>query len=371
MRMIKVIFSLFLFLLTFYSGHAAVRFAAGGLSMGLSLGYSPDLFYLSEKSEGLANQNINILNKMNKINKLYDSTAYGETQVIRDFKYNSNAVGSIPVEVSLKYSWYGIMFRVGFTYFNAPVDSKSYVITTGSATTRNYPSTTGSATLYSDLQNNYDTDPGNNESLAYGLRPTYGQAVRMNQYLKLSRFEIPVTFGISMFDLGPASFFFGGGFTFYYASKTRVIQAEGVDRPLDNPEFFVDDVDKFSASSIGFHIMLGGEYRFVKDVGITMDLTLNFGSTGPTTDSVRTGAFTNNSLFHSNDGKDYGGNEKPDEATTEETTAGADNVPFGSGLERTDSFDFQGMRIMIGFNYHIARNKTSSTILGKDKGEKK
>ncbi|RME88526.1 MAG: hypothetical protein D6767_10000 [Candidatus Hydrogenedentota bacterium] len=325
--------------------------------MGLSIGYSPDTFHLSETSEALAEQNSRILKKMDLINRTYDSTAYGEEKVIRDFKFTSNSMSAVPVEVSLKYSWYGIMIRMGFVYYNMPVNSKSYVLTTGLLTKRKQTSSSGSTTFYQDLDQNFDTDLSNDEPAAIGLRPTYGIPTRFYQYVKAERFEIPVTFGISMFDLGPASFYFGGGFTFYYGSKTRVIHAEP--EGGQNASYFVDDVDKFTSSFIGFHIMLGAEYRFMSNVGITTDLSLSFGSTRPVVDSVRTGAFTNNSLFHANSGGDYGGNENPDEINKEKTTGGSDAHQMGSGLERTDSFDFSGLRIMIGINYHIVLNPGS------------
>lgn len=338
---------------------AKAKFSAGGLSMGLSVGFSPDTFRLSEYSEKLSEQNNRIQSRIDQINRLYNSSAYGEAKVIRDFKYSGGDVSSYPVEANMKYSWYGIMIRLGFVYYNIPVNTKSYVLTTGLLTQRNTTSSSGSNSFYTDLGNNFDNDISNNEPQAVGLRPTYGVPTRFIQYIKAERFELPVTFGISMFDLGPASFYFGGGMTFYWGTKTRVIHAEPLLNTPDNSAFFVDDVDKFTGSLIGFHIMLGGEYRFTPKVGITTDLTLSFGSTRPIVDSVRTGAFTNNSLFHANSGTDYGGNENPDDILKEKTTGGADAVQMGKALERTDSLDFTGLRIMVGLNYHIALNPDS------------
>jgi len=346
----------FVFLMITTSKSAEVRFNAGGLTMGLSVGFSPDVYKLSDSNEALSEQNLYILNRMHQINELYDSSTYGERQVIRDFKYSSNEINAIPVEISFKYSWYGLMIRMGFVYFNSSVDQKSYVLTTGSATQRSTPSSSGSNTLYNDITNNFDDDPSNNEALAIGLRPTYGEPVRFYQFIKLSRYEIPISFGISMFDLGPASFFFGGGMTFYFGNKTRTIHAQPLDKNSSNQSFFQDDIDSFSSTSVGFHIISGAEYRFVNKVGLSIEFNLTFGSTNPINDSVRTGAFTNNSLFHKNNGYDFGGNENAREIINETNFASADAIQIGKGVEKTDSLDFTGWRIMIGFNYHLFRN---------------
>jgi len=333
-----------------------VRFSSGGLSIGLGLGYVPDVFNLSNSNEALANQNINILNRMNQVNNLYDSSSYGEKSVVRDFQYDSNEIAAIPAELSLKYSWYGVLFRIGMSYYSVPINTKSYVLTTGSATSRKITSSSGSNTFYEDLDQLYDGDSQNDEKLAVGLRPTYGQPVRFIQFLTARRIEIPVTFGVSMFDLGPASFYFGGGFTFFWGRKQRVITAKALDTSVDNSAFFQDDVDIFTTTNIGFNIMTGAEYRFTENVGLMIELTLSFASSNPIIDSVRTGAFTNNSLFHENDGRDYGGNEKTTDIAVEKGLGTSDARQMGKGFERTDTLDFTEIKIMFGLNYHIMRN---------------
>lgn len=327
--------------------------AAGGFSIGIGAGIHPDVYRMSEYGEKLADQNTRLYNRIEEINRIYDSSTYGEALVVRDFKYQSNEINAVPVEFSLRYSWYGLLFRMGFVYYNIPVDQKSYVLTAGAATSRKFTSSSGSATLYHDIDNNFDSDFSNDEPVATGLRPTYGEPVRFTQSIRAERFEIPVTFGISMFDLGPASFYFGGGFTFYRGMYTRVIHADPLNSDSVNAKNFIDDVDRFSGEHVGFHIMTSAEYRFIDRVGVFVEFTLNYGSTDPLLDSTISGAFTNNSLFHTNEMGDFGGTERSEDIKTEKETGGAEGRQIGYGRERTGTLDFTGFRIMTGLTYRI------------------
>lgn len=326
--------------------------ARGGLSLGLSLGFTPDLFALSTKEENLGEQNIRMLNRINRINELYQNTS--GIPVVRDFRYGNTSVSSFPAEISLKYSFYGLLVRLGYVYHNPVTNSKSYTANTGPGTIRAYPNEESNLTLQEDFSDLYDQDPSNDEELARGLRPTYGQNVRFTQHMVARQWEIPFTIAISMFDLGPASFYFGGGMTLFFGEKTRIIKAEILDDNLENEKYFQDDVDRFSARKLGFNIMTGGEYRFSPRVGVMMELAFNFGRSGAVRDAVRTGSYTNNTLFHANNILDKGGNENPDQIEKEVNSGG---IQMGEGVERTSALEFTGYRITLGLNFHLFLDK--------------
>lgn len=157
------------------------------------------------------------------------------------------------------------------------------------------------------------------------LPSTGGRDVTISSEVRALRVEIPFTVAFNFINTPATTAYLGGGLTWFYGSTTRILS--------DSLPNTVEDVDRFTGSTVGFHILTGAEYQFIRDTTLSVEVIMNYGEAGPLEDQVISeNPYTVNSFFHTLKNEDSPGPED-----------GA----------RASRLVFTGYRILVGVNYYL------------------
>ena len=307
-----------------------------GIIFQVKAGYSPQVF--GDFFQGTATDALmldRIQNRIDQVNRDYTNLSnYGGKKIVSNFTYDNDVQYSLPVGFDIGYRIGYFSFETGLIYHLIAETNMSYDMTVGPQTVR-FSDT--SITAYADINENANLD-NRVYKPAYGLYPTGGRSTRFYMHSAASRWEIPFTIFINI-DTGTAyTYSLGAGIGYYTGTEERNIYAEALDQ---------SDIDRFSASAIGYHFVFRARYKMFAQIHLLAETRFTFALSAPVKDSVITGTGTVDSIFHLNAASDFGGSEIP--AETGKSTALAP-IP-GTGVERYESLNFTGISFFIGIGY--------------------
>ena len=314
------------------------------INLGFKIGYTPQVFPNIHRDSKWIGTSERIEGQVEYINNFYKNP--DGTPVVSDFKiptkynylgYEAGYNYAIPLGFHLQYRWRVFAIRTGFIYSLVRSSNRTYKSKVGPDTVRRNDPT---IRAYDDIDENFDGDT-DFVSEAYGLRPTYGEEVYFRENITMEKWEIPLTVTANVFMVAYVTVYIGGGVSYFYGAATRTIFVEGASE--EKKKFFVDDVDRFIARGFGINMVIGTEYRGFEDLGIIFEIYYTYGESSIVRDSVITGAYTNNSLFHANDELDWGGTEYGKDG----------GIRFGKGVVRYGNLSFNSMTLFIGVVYYV------------------
>ena len=309
-----------------------------GINISAKIGYNPQMF--RDFFQGNSTNTLlidRIQNRVDQINRDYTNLSnYNRRKVISNFQYDNDIQFGVPFGIDLNYRFGFFSVELGFAYQVASQTNMSYDLTVGDKTVR-FNNT--SIAAYQDIDENADLDSIFVPS-AYGLFPTDGNTVRFLFHSRAESMQIPMTFFIHIDADERTSLALGMGISYFSGFQERNIYAS---------ELGKSDIDRFEASAIGFHFSFRGIYRLFTQLNILIEGRFNFSVSDVVLDKVITGKGTLDSLFHFNEGSDWGGGELPGETGSSSVL----NPVPGRGTIRSEALDFTGIQFFVGTGYSI------------------
>ncbi len=336
--------------------------ARDGLSVGLITGFEADTFKYGQKYSKIAISNAliigaanfwNDLNSSVSIDRVYVDTQLPDVQIVGsntkgvaifenfpielrnnvgDFRYlrpekNAQALVSVPVGGTIKYSYKFLLFRFGFSY--DIVMSNTFKGTTENSFIWNdnantFPPAAGGTLSGQDV---FDMVLQNAKDSGQAILPsTGGRDITISQRITGARIDAPLSIALQFINTYALKAYVGGGITYYWGKTTRILQ--------DTLPNTIADIDTYEGSTIGFHLLSGIEYEILTRLGLSAEIFFNYGDASPLQDQVISeDPYTVQSFFHDSK-NDVVGPENRDN-------------PQVSRLE------FSGIRLLIGLNYYI------------------
>ena len=338
----------------------STAWARDGLSIGLTTGFEADTYKYGQKYAQIAIGNAllqgtknfwNHLDSSVTINEVYVDTQLPDVDIngtkgfavfqnfplelknsVGDDRYfrpetNSQALVSIPIGGTIKYSYKFMLFRFGFSYdiitsntFNPKTENSFIWNDNGDS----FPAAAGGTLSGQDV---FDMILQNARDGGTTILPsTGGRDITVSQKITANRIDVPVSIGVQFINTYALKAYVGGGFTYFWGKVTRLLQ--------DSLPNTIADIDTYEGSTVGFHLLTGIEYEIISRLGLSAEIFFNFGEAGPLPDRVISeDPYTVSSFFH---------NPKTD-------TLG----PEDRGNPQYSKLEFSGIMLVIGHNYYI------------------
>ena len=244
---------------------------SGRFSMGVMVGVIPDLGNMSSTGPKLRKIN----QEMARVVSLYNQTApssLGSDYILTssgELTGASKAAVGIPVGLYFYYNTDYLMFRTGLNYTFSTTSVNEFVGKQSLALNPNC--TTCTATQASVNSNKSGLD-------------TAGEELKITSKVSMTYLEVPFTVALRLVNIWGSSLYFGGGPSLFAGGWKRQTISNNIQTVKVTGT--IPDVDVFSATTLGFHFLIGGEVYVNSDISLVAEFSISQGIIGLASDRV-------------------------------------------------------------------------------------